>query len=77
VQQAVELVAFMTVTLLEAMAVAVAVLVDNGITNTDQAVLDLQHQLVALDHKAVMELVDTQEQVAVQVLRLELLVTLV
>jgi hypothetical protein len=32
---------------------------------------------VALDHKAVMELVDTQEQVVVQVLRLELLVTLV
>jgi hypothetical protein len=32
---------------------------------------------VALDHKAVMELVDTQEQVAVAVPHLELLVTLV
>jgi hypothetical protein len=67
----------MTVTRLEVMVVAVAVLVDNGITKTDQAVLDLQHQLVAQDHKVVTELVDTQEQVVVQVLRLELLVTLV
>jgi hypothetical protein len=32
---------------------------------------------VVQDHKVVMELVDTQEQVVVQVLRLELLVTLV
>jgi hypothetical protein len=55
----------------------VAVLVDSGILNTDLVAADLQQELVVLDHKVVMELVDTQEQVAVQVLHLELLVTLV
>jgi hypothetical protein len=59
------------------MVVAVVVLVDNGITNTDLAVQDLQHQLVAQDHKVVMEPVDIQEQVAVAVQQQEQLVTLV
>jgi hypothetical protein len=77
VQQVVALVVHTTVALLEAMAVAAAVLVDNGITNTDQVVQDLQPILVVLDHKVVMELVDTQEQVVVAVPHLELLVTLV
>jgi hypothetical protein len=60
-----------------AQVVAVAELVDNGTMNTVLAVQDLQQDLVALVHKVVMELVDIQEQVAVQVLRLELLATLV
>jgi hypothetical protein len=77
VQQVVALVVHTTVVHLVAMAVLVVVLADNGITNMDLAVQGLQHQLAALDHKVVMELVDTQEQVAVAVLHLELLVTLV
>jgi hypothetical protein len=76
VQQVVALVAFMMAVHLEVMVAAVVVLVDNGTMNTALAVQDLQHQLVAQDHKAVMELVDTQEQVVVQVPHLELLVTL-
>jgi hypothetical protein len=67
----------MTVALLVVMVVAVAVLVDSGILNTVLVVQDLQPILVALDHKVVMELVDTQEQVAVAVPRLELLAILV
>jgi hypothetical protein len=57
-----------------AQVVAVAELVDNMEFKTDHQV---QRDLVVLGHKVVMDLVDTQEQVAVQVPHLELLVTLV
>jgi cell division protein FtsL len=60
-----------------ALVVAVVVLVVSGIINMALAVLDLQQELVVLDHKVAMDLVDTQEQVAVAVPHLELLVTLV
>jgi hypothetical protein len=55
-------------------AVPVVVLVDNMEFNMDHRA---QRDLVALGHKVVMDLVDTQEQVAVAVPHLELLVTLV
>jgi hypothetical protein len=49
-------------------------LVDNMVQKVDP---QEQQDLVVQDHKAVMELADTQEQVAVAVPHLELLVTLV
>jgi hypothetical protein len=54
--------------------VPAVVLVDNMEFKTDHQV---QRDLVVLGHKVVMDLVDTQEQVAVAVPHLELLVTLV
>jgi hypothetical protein len=60
-----------------AQVVLAVALVDSGIRNTVLVVADLQQELVVLDHKAVTELADTQEQVVVQVLHLEQLATLV
>jgi hypothetical protein len=75
VQQAVDMAETRLVAMVVAEVVAV-VLAVNGITNMDLAMTDLQQDLVVQDHKVVMELLDTQEQVAVVVLHLELLVTL-
>jgi hypothetical protein len=57
--------------------VLAVVLAVSGIINMALATQDLQQELAVQDHKVVMELADTQEQVAVVVLHLELLVTLV
>jgi hypothetical protein len=54
--------------------VPVVDLVDNMVQKADP---QEQQDLVVQDHKVVMELADTQEQVAVAVPHLELLVTLV
>jgi hypothetical protein len=73
VHQVVELVEAIVV-VMAVVAVQAVDLVDNMVQKVDP---QEQQDLVVQDHKAVMELADTQEQVAVAVPHLELLVTLV